>query len=239
MIDFEPILLALNIAEISSLLYLVHRRPRQQVGGLLLDSCALIDGRILDMVKSGFIYSDLVIPHFVLRELQLLADGKDKHKRDRARYGLEVAEKLQIAMPTKVTVDDSLKIADKTDELLIILAKKRGARLCTTDYNLGKVASVEGVRVMNLNELSMVLKTNVLPGDEKELSIIQLGDSPSQGIGYLEDGVMVVVYGAGKLVGTKQRVIVERSLQTVSGKMCFAHLRSVDSSAHRTPVKKK
>ncbi len=228
-----------NSCAIGFLLYATIHKPRVRSGRLILDSCALIDGRIGDMVASGFISSEIIIPKFVLRELQVLADGKNMYKRSRARYGLEIAEKLQADQSNKVIVDDSIKRIDKTDDLLIDLAKALHARLCTTDYNLGKVAAVEGVDVLNLNGLSLALRTNVLPGEEKQLKIIQVGDNAKQGIGYLEDGAMVVVYGAEKLVSTTQTVVIERSLQTVSGKMCFAHLKSADASARRTPVKKR
>lgn len=235
----EPLqftLIAMNTIGVGWLLK-ISRRPKNPNGSLVLDSCALIDGRIADIISGGFLQSDLVIPSFVLRELQILADGKDAHKRSRARYGLEVAEKLRKAYPFRVKVDESIKIADKTDELLLILCKKLSARLVTTDYNLGKIAEIEGVVVLNVNELSLALRTTVLPGDEKEIRIIQVGDSGNQGVGYLEDGTLVVVYGASKLVGTTHIVIIERSLQTVAGKMCFAHLKAADSSARRSRKK--
>jgi uncharacterized protein YacL len=118
-----------------------------------------------------------------------------------------------------------MKLVEKTDEQLIMLAKKRHAKLVTTDYNLNKVASVEGVIVLNVNELSHAVRSNFLPGDEQEVKILQKGEGRGQGIGYLEDGTMIVVDGAQKLIGSKQVVVIERSLQTVAGRMSFAHLK--------------
>ena len=155
----------------------------------------------------------------------MLADGNDTHKRARARHGLEVAELIKDTYPTRFVLDKSIKTPDKTDEQLILLAKKRHARLCTTDYNLNKVAAVEGVIVLNVNELAQTMRPAFLPGEEQEVRILQKGEGREQGVGYLEDGTMVVVDGAAKLIGSKQVVIIERSLQTVAGKMSFAHLK--------------
>lgn len=194
-------------------------------GGVVLDSCALIDGRIQEVISAGFVDGDIVVPQFVLRELQMLADGSDTHKRARARYGLEVAEQLRQAHSKRFVLDESIRIAEATDELLIKLAKKRGSKLCTTDYNLNKVAAVEGVVVLNVNELSQSLRPTYMPGDEREVKILQKGESRGQGVGYLDDGTMVVVEHGAKYIGTKQTVVIERSLQTVAGKMSFAHLK--------------
>lgn len=239
MSSLQTALLGVNTVAIAWLVLKNSPPSRASKHILVLDSCALIDGRILQLAQKNFIQDTFVIPHFVLRELQLLADGKDTHKRTRARYGLEVAEQLQALLPGKVRVDASIKSTDKTDELLLVLSRKLKARLCTTDYNLAKIAGVEGITALNLNDFALAMRTQSLPGEEKEIDIIQVGDNAKQGIGYLEDGSMVVVYGAERLVGTKQRIIIERSLQTVSGKMCFAHLKASDATAKRTVIRKK
>src|SRR5512133_593757 len=133
---------------------LLHSRNK-----IILDSCALIDGRIVEISKAGFITSELIIPQFVLSELQLLADGNDSHKRERARYGLDIAHELQDGAYTKVVIDRTLiPNVHATDDKLIHLAKKLRGQLYTTDYNLAKVAAVEGVRVLNVNELSQALR---------------------------------------------------------------------------------
>ncbi len=234
----QSIILVINTLGLGWLLYASINKPRSHSGGIILDSCALIDGRIVAIAKSGFVSANLVIPQFVLRELQMLADGNDNHKRARARFGLETAVELQAFFKGRVEVDSSLKLADKTDELLITLAKKRSASLCTTDYNLNKVAAAEGISVLNVNELSHALRTNMLPGEEKEIRIVQKGDGQGQGVGYLEDGTMVVVDRAARLVGSLQSIIIERSLQTVAGKMCFAHLKEASNSARRMTLKR-
>ena len=195
-------------------------------GALILDSCALIDGRILEVVQSGLINDTLVIPDFILSELQLLADGRDNHKRARARYGLEVANTLKRTYENKLVVYTTKHDDYKTDDKLIALAKKLSARICTTDYNLNKVASVQGTSVLNMNELAQSIRTIVLPGEEQSVKIIQKGEGNTQGIGYLADGTLVVVEGARKFIGTTQTVVIDRSLQTIAGKMCFAKIKA-------------
>lgn len=221
----QTVILGLNTVGIAVILKAASSKKAPKQASIILDSCALIDGRIEAILASGFIDGDIVVPSFVLRELQMLADGNDTHKRARARFGLELAERLKISHPDRFAIDASMQIVEKTDEQLLMLAKKRHARLVTTDYNLNKVASVEGVIVLNVNELAHSVRPTFLPGDELEVKILQKGEGRGQGIGYLEDGTMVVVDNGLKLIGTKQVVIIERSLQTVAGKMSFAHLK--------------
>ena len=225
----DTLVLILVIANNLGLVWVIYTllaSRQKSTGGIILDSCALIDGRIVDVAKSGFLLTTtIVVPHFVLRELQLLADGNDSHKRSRARFGLEMAESLQSILINRVVVDATYKSTEKTDEQLIALAKKRRAILCTTDYNLNKVAAVEGITVLNVNELARALRPTLLPGEEQEVRILQKGEGFGQGVGYLADGTMVVIDRGAKLIGTLQVVVIERSLQTVAGKMCFAHLK--------------
>lgn len=193
---------------------------------LILDSCALIDGRIVEIVRSGFVISELVIPQFILNELQMLADGPDSHKRERARYGLDIAHELQDTAPMRVIVDRTVFPAiDATDDKLVALAKKLRAQLYTTDYNLGKVAAVEGVQVLNVNELSQSLRPITLPGEMLTIKIIQKGSNRDQGVGYLDDGTMIVIEGGAKYVGREMPVSVTRMHQTVAGKMVFGQVK--------------
>lgn len=195
---------------------------------IILDSCALIDGRIVELVNSGFIDDELLIPQFILNELQLLADGNDSHKRERARFGLDIAHQLQDASPVKITVDRTVLGADApsaTDDKLVLLARKQNAELYTTDYNLGKVAAVEGVKVLNVNELAGALRPVTLPGENLKIKIIQKGSGRDQGVGYLDDGTMIVVDGAAKYIGRVMPVIVTRMHQTVAGKMVFGQIK--------------
>jgi uncharacterized protein YacL len=193
---------------------------------IILDSCALIDGRVAEIVRTGFVNSELIIPQFILSELQLLADGNDSHKRERARYGLDIAHELQDSAPTKVIIDRSQFVGvDATDDKLVALAKKLGAQLYTTDYNLAKVAAVEGVQVLNVNELSHSLRPITLPGETLKIKIIQKGSNREQGVGYLDDGTMIVVEGGARYVGREVPVSVTRMHQTVAGKMVFGQVK--------------
>ena len=194
---------------------------------IILDSCALIDGRIIELVRNGFIADELVIPQFVLNELQLLADGNDGHKRERARFGLDIAHQLQDTAFTSKVIIDRTPFPDipATDDKLIALAKKLEAYLYTTDYNLAKVAAIEAVGILNVNELSQALRPIALPGETLKIKIVQKGSNPNQGVGYLDDGTMIVVEGGTRYVGKFVDVTVTRMHQTVAGKMVFGQVR--------------
>jgi uncharacterized protein YacL len=216
----------------------VKSKTQQRVA--LLDSCALIDGRVVELAKTGFAPQLLVVPEFIVAELQLLADGNDSHKRERARFGLEVVQQLQNEPGIDLQIERRHVPANSTDEKLVKLAKKVGADLFTTDYNLNQVASIEGVRVLNVNELSHALRPIALPGDSFEVKVLQVGSNREQGVGYLEDGTMIVIDNARKDIGKKIKVNITRTHQTVAGKMLFAQ-KIEDSPAEngrfRTPVK--
>lgn len=188
----------------------------------LLDSCALIDGRIVELTKAGFVPFDLAVPEFIVAELQLLADGNDSHKRERARFGLEVVQQLQQEPGANLQIERTKVQANKTDDKLVKLAKKIGADLYTTDFNLNQVASIEGVRVLNVNELSHALRPIALPGEDFEVKVLQAGSNREQGVGYLEDGTMIVIDNARKDIGKKIMVNITRTHQTIAGKMLFA-----------------
>lgn len=216
------------------LLLLVEGRIRSTNGikirssqeAVVMDTSALIDGRITDIAKAGFLQKNVVIPKIVLRELQLLADGRDAHKRERARLGLDVVAELQQIKSVSVTIDDFKENSSAlTDDLLIKLALRRKAQLCTTDFNLNKVAVAEGLQVLNVNELAQVLRPKVLPSELVEVKIIQKGESNTQGVGYLDDGTMVVVDGAVKHMSKTVTATVDRMIQTKAGKMIFAKIK--------------
>jgi uncharacterized protein YacL len=199
---------------------------------LIMDSCALIDGRIVEIVRAGFVADEIVIPQFVLNELQMLADGNDSHKRERARYGLDIAHELQDSAPMRVTIDRTiLPDVQATDDKLVALAKKLRAQLYTTDYNLSKVAAVEGVQVLNVNELAQALRPITLPGETLTIKVIQKGSNRDQGVGYLDDGTMIVIEGGARYVGREMPVTVTRMHQTVAGKMVFGQVRTHDTSS--------
>jgi uncharacterized protein YacL len=193
----------------------------------LVDTCALIDGRILQLAKTGFIPGEILIPDFVIRELQGLADGRDSLKRQRARDGLDMIKDLQGSQNVRVTIlNDKVESFSEVDDKLIFLAKQRNAALYTTDYNLNKVADIEGVAVLNVNELSQLLRPIILPGEIVNIKLVQKGNEKKQAVGYLEDGTMVVVDDADKKIGKVVKVEIGRSLQTVAGKMMFGRLIS-------------
>jgi len=206
------------------------RKPKKQ-RRLIVDSCGLIDGRIVDLATAGFTPSEIIIPQFILKELQLLADGNDSQKRERARYGLDVARRLQTVNTTEITINrEQFPNIKAVDDKLVILARKLSADLYTTDYNLNKVASVEGVKVLNINELALTMRPVALPGEVKRVKIVQKGSGKNQGVGYLEDGSMVVVDNAQKRIGSTVEVEVSRYHQTESGKMLFANLRETSAA---------
>lgn len=193
---------------------------------VLLDTSAIMDGRIVEVVRSGFVPEQLLVPRFVIAELQLLADKADHLKRERARYGLQVIQDLQDSRYATVKIiSDDIKSESGVDEKLVKLALKLKALLFTTDYNLLKVAEIEGVRVLNINELAQNLRPTHIPGEQMEIKIVARGQEKTQGVGYLEDGTMVVVEKAGSLQNKKLKVEVTRSLQTTAGRMMFARLQ--------------
>lgn len=206
-----------------------QRRPYEKLltpktRKLILDSCALIDGRIIQLSRSGFVPDELVVPEFILHELQMLADGSDSHKRERARYGLDVVRELQESKNCTVTIDRTEFERQPNDDKLVALASKLGAPLYTTDFNLNKLAEIKGVQVLNVNELAQNLRSVALPGEKKTLKVLQKGSNPKQGVGYFDDGTMVVVDGAAKYIGKLIEVEVTRVHQTVAGKMLFAEM---------------
>ncbi|GAC1388974.1 MAG: PIN/TRAM domain-containing protein [Vulcanimicrobiaceae bacterium] len=192
----------------------------------IVDTSVIIDGRITEIVESGFLEGPLILPRFVLRELQLIADSVDSMKRTRGRRGLEVLSKLQEFTSVEISERDYPDIlGGAVDAKLVRLAQELGGRLLTNDYNLNKVAHVEGVTVLNINELASAVKPVVLPGEELHVQVIREGKEQHQGVGYLDDGTMIVVENGRRLVGEAVDVAVTSVLQTVAGRMIFARLK--------------
>ncbi|MGH7709261.1 MAG: PIN/TRAM domain-containing protein [Vulcanimicrobiaceae bacterium] len=191
----------------------------------IIDTSVIIDGRVLEIVQSGFLEEPVVVPRFVLRELQLIADSLDAMKRARGRRGLEVLAKLQEIVPIEIAERDYDNVAGGVDAKLVKLALERGGKLVTNDYNLNRVAHVEGVAVLNINELAAAVRPVVLPGEELRVVVVRDGKEPHQGVAYLEDGTMIVVENARRLVGEETDVLVTSVLQTVAGRMIFAKLK--------------
>jgi len=189
---------------------------------IIIDTSVIIDGRILDLVKTGFISGRLIVPHFVLDELQLIADSEEVLRRNKGRRGLETLNNLKREPNVDVNiVDDDFINENDVDSKIIRLAKKYKGRLMTVDYNLNRVAQIQNVPVLNVNELNNVLRPAVLPGETLKIRIIQVGKDEGQGVGYLDDGTMVVVEDGNKYLGKEHEVVVTRVFQTVAGKMIF------------------
>ncbi|HXU86780.1 MAG TPA: PIN domain-containing protein [Verrucomicrobiae bacterium] len=210
------------------------RRPRTELDQvattgdprIVVDTSAIIDGRIKDIVESGFVYGTLVVPKFVLEELQHIADSSDTLRRNRGRRGLEILAQMQKDSPTPIEiVDEPLPDIGEVDAKLVALARARSKAILTNDYNLNRVAELQGVRVLNVNSLANAVKPAVLPGEELRVRVIQEGKEAGQGVGFLDDGTMIVVEGGVRYIDKDLDVAVTRVLQTVAGRMIFAQPR--------------
>ncbi len=192
---------------------------------ILVDTSVIIDGRITDVAETGFIVHTLLVPRFVLSELQQVADSSDAMRRHRGRRGLDVLNQLQSSERVTVEITEmDVQGTNEVDRKLVGLAKRLNCAVMTNDYNLNRVAEIEGVRVLNLNELANAVKTLLLPGERIQIDVIQEGKESGQGVGYLDDGTMVVVESGREQIGSTLTVAVTRVLQTVAGRMVFAQL---------------
>jgi len=220
------VLLFVIAAEATYLTYTnFQKHGRTSQSPIFVDTSVLIDGRIIAIAQSGFMSRTLYIPRSVVGELQFLADNADSEKRTRARHGLDVINELQAltTVDTKI-FQDGTRAKDGVDNRLLELAKKHNGSICTIDYNLNKVAVVEGIAVLNVNDLAKTLRMAYLPGERTIIEITQKGNDSHQGVGHLSDGTMVVIEQGGQLVGKSIEIEFIRSLQTAAGKMMFAKL---------------
>jgi uncharacterized protein YacL len=195
----------------------------------ILDTSVIIDGRISDITKSGFLEGDLIVPGFVLEELQHIADSSDVLKRNRGRRGLDILNKIQKEPYSHVRIveQDYGDIAE-VDTKLVKLARDMGGKVVTNDYNLNKVCELQGVSVLNINELANAVKPVVLPGEELKVQVIKDGKEQGQGVGYLDDGTMIVVDGGRRFIGQTVAVLVTSVLQTAAGRMIFAKPKAME-----------
>ena len=196
----------------------------------LIDTSVIVDGRVIEIVESGFLEGPLVVPRFVLQELHLIADSADPMKRSRGRRGLDVLARLGELTSLDIAEVD-YKDVSGVDAKLVRMARERHAKLVTNDYNLNRVAHVEGVEVLNINELAEAVKPVVLPGEELHVSIVRDGKEAHQGVGYLDDGTMIVVENGRRLIGEDADVQVTSVLQTVAGRMIFAKVKRAQGVA--------
>ncbi len=190
---------------------------------VLLDTSVIIDGRIADISQTGFVMGPMLVPRFILNELQHIADSPDILRRNRGRRGLDILNRLQkeSLVPVHIT-DTDIEGVEAVDEKLILLAKQLGCAIVTNDFNLNRVAELQGVLVLNINDLANAVKMVYLPGEEMEVQVIQEGKELGQGVGYLDDGTMVVVEGGRRYINQSIAVIVTKVLQTSAGRMIFA-----------------
>jgi uncharacterized protein YacL len=202
----------------------------------VLDTSVIIDGRIADICETGFMDGTLVIPQFVLKELQLVADSSDSMKRNRGRRGLDILQKIQKMAGVDVTISDvDFPDIREVDLKLIELARTLQGKIVTNDFNLNKVAQLRGVEVLNINELANSLKPVVLPGELMKVFILKEGKEYNQGVAYLDDGTMVVVDNARKMIGKTIDVVVTSVLQTTAGKMIFGRFIDAAVAAQAAP----
>ncbi len=192
----------------------------------ILDTSVIIDGRVADLCETGFLEGTFLVPHFILHELQHIADSSDSLKRARGRRGLDILNKIQKMTDIDVRiVDEDFPNVKEVDSKIVVLAKKSGAKIITNDLNLNKVAELQGVRVLNINELCNALRPVVLPGETIRVFVLKEGKEAGQGVAYLDDGTMIVVDNAKRCIGRNVDVVVTSVLQTTAGRMIFTRLK--------------
>jgi uncharacterized protein YacL len=211
---------------------------KQQKGGrpLLLDTSAVIDGRIADIAETRFLDSPLVVPRFVLTELQMVADSTDRLKRNRGRRGLDILNRLQSMAHVDISIQESpvpAQAGDGVDQRLVAMAASVSGRIVTNDFNLNKVAKVSGIEVINLNDLANALKPAFLPGETVEVTVIKPGQEGGQGVGYLEDGTMIVVEDGEKSIGQTVTITVTSVLPTSAGRIIFGRIEPLAEGPNR------
>ena len=249
--DFYGLIIITMLLGLAAEVYFLAKPRRNSsmgVAPILVDTSVLMDGRVTELAKTGFLLGKIIVPRSVLTELQLLADGADHDKRERARFGadhdkrerarfgMDVVKELKDILKSSFELyDDNIRVPEGVDSRLLKLAKEMSAAVLTLDYNLNKVAQVDGVKVLNINELAKSLRMSYLPGDELDLELSQKGQDSHQAVGYLKDGTMVVVENAKRYIGQTKKIEIIRSLQTDAGKMMFAKL----VAEQKKPVKQK
>ena len=206
----------------------LRHKEREEARGwgptpVLVDTSVIIDGRIADIVRTGFLRGPLLVPRFILNELQYIADSDDPVRRNRGRRGLEILHELQEGKDVELRIlEEDVREVRQVDEKLIRLAHRLGCPVLTNDYNLNRIATLQGIQVLNVNELANAVKTILLPGETFRIHVLQEGKEPGQGVGYLDDGTMVVVQEGKPYIGKTIDVTVTKVLQTSAGRMIFA-----------------
>jgi uncharacterized protein YacL len=216
-----------KVSEVSTPYFLEPSGKSSRHALKILDTSVIIDGRIADISETGFVDGTLIVPKFVLEELQYIADSSDDLRRTRGRRGLDILKRLQQQNPLRVEfIDDDIPKAAGVDSKLVGLALKLRAKILTNDFNLHKVAELQGIEVLNINQLANAMKPAVLPGETLHVQILREGKSQGQGIAYLDDGTMVVIENARRLIGKEVEVAVTSVLQTTAGRMIFSEVKN-------------
>ena len=229
----EIAILIITLIILTETTYIIIKKHKPLKSGtrkIYVDTSVLIDGRILNVARTGFVDGNLIILKSVLRELQLLADGKDSEKRQRARAGLDNIAELERVIEVNTEIEDDADEPKKVDEQLLKLAKANRATILTLDYNLIKVATAEKIDTLNINDLALAVKTEFLPGEKIKLKITEKGDKPGQGVGHLSNGTMVVVDKASNKIGKEITVEFVRFHETSAGRMIFARPAKVKTN---------
>jgi uncharacterized protein YacL len=226
----KDLLISVIVAVVSLIIIVImavmnkKKLAKAELSKKILDTSVIIDGRISDIARSGFLEGIIIVPRFVLQELQLIADSSDGMKRNKGRRGLDILNDFKkIHGITVEIMDKDYKISNKVDEKLVAMAKDMpGSKIITNDYNLNKIAEIQGIKVLNINDLSNAIKPSFLPGEKIDVKIMKEGKEKEQGIAYLNDGTMIVVDGARRMMNKRCDVIVTNVLQTDAGRMIFA-----------------
>jgi len=202
-------------------------KPGTRLPSKILDTSVIIDGRIADITETGFVEGTLIVPKFILEELQYIADSSDDLRRTRGRRGLDILKRLQQQHPLRVEfIEDDVPNAAGADSKLVALGLKMRAKIITNDFNLHKVAELQGLEVLNINQLANAMKPAVLPGETLQVQILREGKSQGQGVAYLDDGTMVVIENARRFIGKEVEVSVTSVLQTTAGRMIFSEIKN-------------
>ncbi|WP_456399789.1 PIN domain-containing protein [Mesoaciditoga sp.] len=222
---FMALLSAVEISKRVNLEKILSKEKFKNRGSFIFDTSALLEDKILDLFDIGLFNGTVIVPQFVLIELQKLADSSDNEKKEKGRKGFEIVEKIKKIPDINFKIDDTITYEEgKVDEEIVNLARKFSGQIVTLDYNLTKMAQLQGVKVLNLNHLSEILKPTLLPGQKVMIQIIRRGKNKEQGIGFTEDGTMIVVEDGGNFVGTNHEIVITNILRTNAGKLLFGRI---------------
>ncbi|MCX7982583.1 MAG: PIN domain-containing protein [Syntrophales bacterium] len=228
--------IVLGARKVEELKHVGFLAPKREEEARILDTSVIIDGRIADICETGFLEGTLIVPRFVLDELQYIADSADPTKRSRGRRGLDILNRMQKMPNIRIAISDQdFPRIKGVDAKLVALAQMTGGKIITNDFNLNKVAELQGVKILNVNELANALKPIVLPGESMSVKVIKEGKEPGQGVGYLDDGTMIIVDNGQRYIGQTLEVVVTSVLQTTAGRMIFTEMKGLGEKKAISP----